>query len=514
MEFLNAGSDVLVRGLRPLESVLFLLGILLALAGAGRFSVLALRRAVPLLFAILFYVLYYRLLEEPATGDWLYRLESVFIPPLLLLVLPAVYLRHVRLYRLFLVFPAGVLAGLAAHLAVRLRCASPGSGFIGLPVAPGMLALGVTAALVLVQPVLSLSAFRRTVRLTVFVVLMFGGFLFRQNASAYQAMVARRAVARQDIITFSETSPVLHDHRRLAYLPAAPCRFSADGGYVQGCSMDLLQRLLQLDFRKTAAGSVEETALLAMVLAALVSLLVLLFAGGRFWCGWACPLSTAGDVFDWLRRLLGLPHCKPAPSLERAGFRTGLSLGAFGLLLAAAVPRLDAQGKFMGCKIPLYPFCKICPGQQVCPVASGGPGAYPPLPGWEWMNGFFLTAALVLGTYFVVSFAAARRLFCRFCPMGMIGGIFNRGGLLALRKTPRRCNSCGICREVCPMNIRDVAAAQGRDDVSTFDCLYCLECVARCPRKDCLRLEFAGRAVVRSDWPTPPLAPACRSHAR
>jgi len=513
MEFLNTGSALLAHGLRPMESVLFLTGIVLTLALASRVRNTAMRRGLPLLFAVPFYALYRVLLTEPAAEVWLYRLESPFLPPLLLLVLPAIYLPRTRIYRLFLVFPVLILAALAAHVVARLLSIPDGTEFVGLPVAPGMLALGVTAGLVLAQPALSLSAFRRVVRVTLFGVLMFGGFLLRQNATDYQSMTARRAVARQDIISFAETTPVLRDDRRLSYLPAAPCRFSADGGYVQGCSMELLQRLLQLDFRKVVAGSVEETALLAMALAALVALLVLLFAGGRIWCGWACPLATAGAALDRLRRLLHLPHVKPSQTLQRTGFLTGLSLGSFGLLLAAAIPRLDAQGRFLGCKIPLYPFCKFCPGQQVCPVASSGPGAYPPLPGREWMGGFFLVAALVAGLFFVASFSAFRSLFCRVCPMGMIGGIFNRGGLLALRKTTQRCNSCGICREVCPMNISSVAAEQGRDEVSSFDCLYCLECVARCPRKDCLRLEFAGHTVVRSDWPKPPPSSAASRSA-
>ena len=378
------------------------------------------------------------------------------------------------------------------------------AGFIGFPAAPGALLLGLTAFLVLVEPVLSLAAFRRTVRLAFFLLLMFGGFLFRPNAREYEAMLARRAVTRRDLVSFSETTPVLRDANRLAYLPAAPCRFSADGGYVQGCNMEWMQRLLQLDFRKVAAGSVEETGLLAVTLAAGVFLLALLFIGARAWCGWVCPLATAGDGLDWIRRRLGLPHLKPTRPVKLTALAGGLSFASAGLLLAAAVPRLDDQGRFLGCKIPLYPFCKICPGQQVCPVASTGPAAYPPLPGLEWMGGFFLYAAAALGLFFVASFMAGRRLWCRFCPMGMLGGLFNRGGLLALKKTARRCNGCGVCREVCPMDIPRVAAEMKAEDVSDFDCLYCLACVDHCPRPDCLRLEFAGRTVSSSAWPRPP----------
>ncbi len=504
MQSLNSSLQALAPLVRPLQSVLFLLGILLVLTVSRRLKSPWARRFAPTLFSLIFWTLYRLAIQNAGLDAWLYRLESPFIPPLLLLVLPALFLPRNRFYRLFLLLPAVLLAGLLFSIARNLLAQPADAGFIGFPAAPGALLLGVTAFLVLAEPFLSLPAFRRTVQLTLFLLLMFGGFLFRPNAAEYAAMLDRRAVTRRDLVSFSETTPVLRDSNRLAYLPAAPCRFSADGGYVQGCNMEWAQRLLQLDFRKVRAGSVEEIGLLAIALAAGVSLLALLFIGARAWCGWVCPLATLGDGLDWIRRRLGLPHLKPSRPVKIAATASGLSLASFGLLLAAAVPRLDAQGRFLGCKIPIYPFCKICPGQQVCPVASKGPAAYPPLPGLDWMGGFFLYAAVALGLFFVVSFMAGRRLWCRFCPMGMIGGHFNRGGLLALKKTARRCNGCGVCREVCPMDIPCVAAEMKAENVSDFYCLYCLECVAHCPRKDCLRLEVAGRTVASSAWPRPP----------
>lgn len=503
METLTAILSALAPALRPLQSVLFLPGLLLALAFSRRFSTFLKQAALPAAFTLLFTLLY-RLALSTEFDSWLYRLESPFVPPLLLLVIPALLLPRNRFYRFFLILPALALAGLVAHILSNLVNTPAPAGFIGFPTTPGALLMGVTAFLVLLEPALSTVGFRRAVRLTCFALLMFGGFLFRTNAADYDAMKARRAVARRDVVSFSETTPVMRDDNRLAYLPGAPCRFSADGGYVQGCNMELFQRLAQLDLRKVAAGSVEETALLAMALAACVSLLVLLFIGARAWCGWVCPLAAAGDGLDWIRRRLGLPHLKPSRPVKLAAFASGLSFASFGLLLAAAVPRLDEQGRFLGCKIPLYPFCKICPGQQVCPVAARGPAGYPPLPGMDWMGGFFLYAAVGLGLFFVLSFMAGRRLWCRFCPMGMLGGHFNKGGLLALKKTPHRCNGCGVCRNVCPMDIPVVAAEMKETDVSSFDCLYCLKCVAYCPRPSCLRLEFAGKTVTESAAPRPP----------
>jgi ferredoxin-type protein NapH len=504
MESLTSILAALAPALRPLQSVLFLLGVLLAVAGSRRLAAPALRRGLPCLFALLFYLFYRLALDNPELEAFFYRLESPFIPPLLLVALPALFLPRTRAYRLFLLLPAAALLFLCFQIGINLLRRPAGSAFIGFPASPGALAMGVVSLLVLLEPVLPLSAFRRTVQVTLFVVLMFGGFLFRTNEADYAAMKARRAATRESVVSFSETTPVLRDANRLAYLPAAPCRFSADGGYVQGCNMEWSQRLLQLDWRRVAAGSVEEISLLAVALAAGLSLLALLFIGARWWCGWVCPLAAAGDGLDWVRRRLGLPHYKPSQTVKRTAFAAGLSLSSFGLLLAAAVPRLDAQGRFLGCKIPLYPFCKICPGQQVCPVASRGPAAYPPLPGIDWMGGFFLAAAVALGLFFTVAFLTGRRLWCRFCPMGMVGGFFNRGGLLALKKNPRHCNGCGVCREVCPADIPDVAAEMTREEVAVFDCHYCLKCVAHCPRPSCLRLEFAGRTVAESAGPRPP----------
>jgi Pyruvate/2-oxoacid:ferredoxin oxidoreductase delta subunit len=503
MESLTANLQALEPFLRPLQSFLFLLGVLLSIAGARRLATPLKRTALPAAFALLFY-LAYRAALQTELNAWLYRVESPFVPPLLLLVVPALLLPRNRFYRFFLVVPALALIGFLGNLIFTNLVGPSQTGFIGFPVSPASLLMGVTAFLVLVEPFLGLIAFRRTVRLTCFVLLMFGGFLFRPSAAEYEAMIARRAVTRRDVVSFSETTPVMRDDNRLTYLPGAPCRFSADGGYIQGCNMEWAQRLLQLDFRKVAAGSIEETALLSIALAAGLSLLVLLFIGARAWCGWVCPLAAAGDGLDWIRRRFGLPHLRPSRPVKLAAFGSGLSFASFGLLLAAAIPRLDEQGRFLGCKIPLYPFCKICPGQQVCPVAARGPAGYPPLPGLDWMHGFFLISAAGLGLFFVLSFMAGRRLWCRFCPMGMLGGIFNTGGLLALKKAPHRCNGCGVCRNVCPMDIPTVASEMKETDVSSFDCLYCLNCVAYCPRPSCLRVDFAGQTISQSAAPRPP----------
>jgi polyferredoxin len=105
---------------------------------------------------------------------------------------------------------------------------------------------------------------------------------------------------------------------------------------------------------------------------------------------------------------------------------------------------------------------------------------------------------LVLLAIYLFSFAAARRLWCRFCPMGMIAGLFNRGGMLRLAKDPGKCSRCGACAEACPMAIGLVRDELARRDVSSFHCVLCLKCVEHCPRDACLGLDFAGRRAAES----------------
>jgi ferredoxin len=295
-----------------------------------------------------------------------------------------------------------------------------------------------------------------------------------------------------------DTIPVLASDYRLLYLPAAPCRFSADGGYVQGCNIELFQRILQVDLSKAAAGDPPALHALHLALSALLLFLVLVFVTGRWTCGWLCPLSTLGDVLSFVRAKLRIPYFKPGRGLLASGLPTGLSLLGIALLMARAFPSLDPAGRFLGCKIPIYPFCKLCPAQQLCPVAAKGPAGYPPVPTTEWAFGFFTVGSLGLLALFLVCFLAARRLWCRFCPMGMISGVFNRGGLVDLVKDGARCNGCGVCAEVCPMEIDTVRSEMTRRNVGCYDCVLCLKCVEHCPRDGCLSVSHAGHRVAES----------------
>jgi len=448
-----------------------------------------------------FYGAYWLVALNPQAHLWLERLNSPLFGAYLVVILPALFLPKAGRWRLFLLWPA--LLVLLAMLAVfDMYSAVPEGreGFYWFLVPAPYLICGVVSLLVLVQPLLGLGRFRFVVKLTCALVLIYGGFALRQNYDDYTAMLKRRPTARQDIMNLSETSPVLQSDRNMLHLPSAPCRFSADGGYVQGCNMELFQRVMQVNAGAVERRETDAVGALNVAVAALALFTALCFLSSRWFCGWVCPLSSLGSVLDWVRRRMRLPHLKPARPVKLAYLLSGIGVGTVGMAMARAFPHLDEQGRFAGCKIPVYPFCKVCPSQQMCPVAAHGPSNYSGLPTWEWGWGYFRVATIVLLGLFAFSFVVGRRLWCRFCPMGMISGIFNRGGMLRLTKDAGKCNSCGVCKEVCPMDIDVVHAEMENPDVSSYDCVLCLKCVEKCPKDGCLSLEYGGVRVTRSQF--------------
>ena len=430
---------------------------------------------------------------------WLAALNTPLVAVYLFVILPAMYLPRGKGYRFFLVVPGLVLAAAVAGVFDAYGTAPAGQGgFYWFLIRPAFLMGGVASLLVLIEPFVSLKWFRFSVRCACLLVLVYGGFAFRKDYADYEGMLQRRRDAAPGIMNIVETSPVLKNDGRMTYLPSAPCRFTADGGYVQGCVMELGQRVMQVNYSDLAArkpGAIRTASLLG---GTMVLFLVMCFVGARWFCGWVCPLSTLGGVLDWCRRRLGLPHVKPGGAMRLVFPGVGLALVTITFLMAAAVPYVDESNTFAGWKIPEYPFCKICPSQQICPVAAGGPSKYEGLPTAEWGFGFFRYGCIGLVCVFVISFLMGRRLWCRLCPMGMISGVFNRGGMFRLVKDAAKCNRCGMCAEVCPMAIDTVRAAVADRDASCFDCVLCLKCVEVCPRDGCLAVEHGGVKLTES----------------
>ncbi len=151
----------------------------------------------------------------------------------------------------------------------------------------------------------------------------------------------------------------------------------------------------------------------------------------RIYCGWLCPINTVINKVTWLKSKLGIRNLK-AQKLSKPWIRF--------LILALFVTTF------------------------VFSMVTGR--AIPALPA-------LLAAGIILTFFF------SEELWHRYlCPFGTILTLPASVARFKLTINQEKCNSCGICKKVCPAKAVDV-----NEKVYTIkknDCLVCLECLTNC----------------------------------
>ncbi|MBN1257576.1 MAG: hypothetical protein JXA52_07710, partial [Planctomycetes bacterium] len=217
----------------PLTNALVALPLALLLPRLLRGKASPARWALTLLIALGLFAAYYLLAGNKHFGGLLIAMNSPLFAVLLLIALPALHLPRGKIYHWFLILPGlCILLAIWAVFDAYQSVPEGQEGFYWFLIRPAWLFAGVVSIIVLLEPLLSLGNFRWLVRGTCLLVLACGGFAFRQDYQDYQGMLARRQDQVPGIMNLSETSPVLLHDKRMLYLPSAPCRFTADGGYV------------------------------------------------------------------------------------------------------------------------------------------------------------------------------------------------------------------------------------------------------------------------------------------
>jgi polyferredoxin len=127
--------------------------------------------------------------------------------------------------------------------------------------------------------------------------------------------------------------------------------------------------------------------------------------------------------------------------------------------------------------------------------------------GQFYQVGFYITSTNLIILALVTAAAFYfRRSWCRICPLGGLIALFNRfppfkwiSGV-RLSKVEEKCTKCGICRRVCPTQVKEVYE-QKSGDVASSQCIFCLRCVEMCPYEECLQFKFAGKTLCKSrNW--------------
>jgi ferredoxin-type protein NapH len=177
---------------------------------------------------------------------------------------------------------------------------------------------------------------------------------------------------------------------------------------------------------------------------------VLIF--NRGWCGWSCWTAMILDLLPFKRHRQA-PLAAPFWALRYAHF--GLSLGLVALLWWRAGYRVQEQS----------------------------------LTELIWLLG---GNALYYAVGIILAFLLKdNRAFCKYvCPIPTLQKIPARFALLKIAGNLDKCNDCGACLKMCPMDIDIVSYLKKGQRVLSTECILCIECVNVCA-KDALSVSFA-----------------------
>ncbi len=182
---------------------------------------------------------------------------------------------------------------------------------------------------------------------------------------------------------------------------------------------------------------------------------------GRLWCGWACWTVMVLDL---------LPFKRPAGRLP--GKWGWLRYLHFGLSLALVLALVYVVGFRAG--------------------AAGTTAVT-----W-FIVGNLAYYALGIGLAYALK---DNRAFCKYlCPVSVPLKITSRFSLLKIGGDAAKCNDCGACVKMCPMDIRIPEYIQAGQRVLSTECSLCQTCITVCA-KDALKLSFGfdvgGKDLLR-----------------
>ena len=252
----------------------------------------------------------------------------------------------------------------------------------------------------------------------------------------------------------------------------------------------------------------------------LIVILALTIFIGRFFCGWICPFGLYMDVITIFRKTLKKRYLLLPISFNKFLDKFRYLIFAIIFAIPLIIAPLHSQsfqlalffaGSFKHWTIFLGPLETLIVPDSGAWVIYGLNLSYPYVRDvMFYSTGFFIqfNAILFILLTFVGSFLV-RRLWCRFCPLGLSFAVLNKVKGLSwlpivhLDKSEEKCTKCGVCKRVCPTQVTEVYENKG-GNVSTSMCTHCFRCVEMCPYEGCLSVKVAGKSVLSSrNWLEP-----------
>ncbi len=257
------------------------------------------------------------------------------------------------------------------------------------------------------------------------------------------------------------------------YLPFKTCRYARGLGAFRGCTFHFIQESISW---------MDPIRIWIPYLVVFVVLAVLL---GRLTCGWVCPMGFIQDLLGHLRKSLHVSEIKvnehQRVQLRNAGLALMVLVGIFSWVASIqSLPWAVRDGLYLV-------GCQICPARTVYSLMTG----YPIFA--DLWRPIFLVLFIVstLFTFFFLASFFVNRIWCSFCPNGILISLFNRGKLVTKEKTWEACARCGVCANVCPVESTRVYHDKSDRYVDQPECIHCFRCVEKCPQKT-LRVKLFG----------------------
>jgi len=208
------------------------------------------------------------------------------------------------------------------------------------------------------------------------------------------------------------------------------------------------------------------------------ALLLLTLVGGRFFCGWVCPLGTVLDLSDKILSRREQTSKRDYRFLKYYFLALVLASSLFGLTLFLFFDPISLLSRTLS--LIFYPVA-VFVGNALLALVDP---LFTKL-GFQWYRSdsqpFFdlkfsiITLGVIL---FIIALGKVeRRFWCRnLCPLGALLGLVSRAVLFRRRVNEKRCDHCGVCLRECPTGAieRDFHLLPG-------ECIQCGICSSVCP---------------------------------
>ncbi len=212
-----------------------------------------------------------------------------------------------------------------------------------------------------------------------------------------------------------------------------------------------------------------------LLLPIMLTLLIMGFLKGKYWCGNLCPHA---GLFDYL--LLPLAPMKAFPRfMTNKLFRTSFFLFYMSMFI--------------------YRLITVAP-------------AWGTLDYWDKL-GFLMAINYLVPTLIGTTLALTinPRSWCTFCPMGMMQelayelrkriGVRSRQDRVITMKNTAACKKCNRCNTTCPIQLSPYKNLNSHHQFVDNSCLKCSVCVEKCPL-GLLSLENVNNEPDKSNHPT------------